>query len=142
MTYRNPSEAIDAIRLTAAKEFAGQAYTGIVWAMKELEAELKSAGLLRTDPDGWAPISDAKKDGTTYQCFGQHIMNDPPMAQRGVKAGDLWIALLQWDIWRDAPNGNQWVFALNGMPAWSPPLLFKVIRFPSLDEAAGIGGTK
>lgn len=142
MTYRNPSQAIDAIRLAAAKELAGERYTGACWALMELHGELKSAGLLRTDPDGWSPISDAKLDGTTYLCFGQHVMDDPPLAQRGVKSGDLWICLLQFDIWRDAPKGNQWVFSLNGMPAWSPPLLFKPLRWPGLDEVAGITGGK
>lgn len=65
----------------------------------------------------WQPIATAPKDGTAMLGFGIHV-ESPADAQRGVKAGDYWWAIMVWDIWR---TKVQWVFSKDGKPTWSIP---------------------
>lgn len=73
----------------------------------------------------WQPISTAPKDGTAVLGFGIHS-GPQPDAQRGVKAGDYWWAIMLWDVWRNPDAGSWgekslWVFAKDGKPTWSHP---------------------
>lgn len=73
----------------------------------------------------WQPIETAPKDGSAVLGFGLHS-GPQPDAQRGVKAGDYWWAIMLWDVWRNPDAGgwgekSLWVFAKDGKPTWSHP---------------------
>ena len=70
----------------------------------------------------WKPINTAPKDGSAFLAYGRHT-HSPKDAQRGVKAGDHWWAIILWDIWRtDEDSGRDaWVFAKDGKCTWSQP---------------------
>lgn len=71
----------------------------------------------------WQPIEAAPRDGNAFLAFGIHT-RAPIDAQRGVKAGDHWWAILLWDVWRDEAYTAfdiRWVFAKDGAPPWSMP---------------------
>lgn len=79
----------------------------------------------------WRPIETAPKDGSGILAYGRHT-GSPPGAARGVKAGDHWWAIIQWDIWRAPENGGQrWVFCKDGTPAWSEPMQWQLLEPPS-----------
>ena len=86
------------------------------------------------DPTGWQPIETAPKDGTAILGFGIHS-GSPPDAQRGVRAGDYWWAIILWDIWRNPDRAgwgerSLWVFAKDGTPTWSHPTHWMPLRKP------------
>lgn len=64
----------------------------------------------------WLPIDTAPKDGSAFLAYGRHT-DSPESAQRGVKAGDHWWAIILWDVWREPA----WVFAKDGTSTWSQP---------------------
>jgi hypothetical protein len=75
----------------------------------------------------WRKVTEADKDGFGRLFYGIHDHDAPPGASQEVKAGDHWWCILQWDLWREHPNGRRaawagWVFAATGQPAWSEPL--------------------
>jgi Protein of unknown function (DUF551) len=88
----------------------------------------------------WRDIATAPRDGTAVLCFGIHD-HSPIDAQRGVKAGDHWWAIMLWDIWRAkayADEDNRWVFAKDGATAWSKPTHWQPL--PDPPSAGGEGG--
>ena len=84
---------------------------------------LREVGAIRE----WRPIDLAPLDGSAFLAYGIHDTDDPPGAQRGVKAGDHWWAILLWDIWR---TPNQFVFAKDGSLPWSEPTRFQPLPSP------------
>lgn len=62
--------------------------------------------------DFWNPIHRAPRDGTAVLGYGKHT-HSPADAQRGVKPGDHWWAIMLWDIWREP---SRWVFSKDGKP--------------------------
>lgn len=85
----------------------------------------------------WRDIATAPKDGTAVLGYGLHT-GSPSDAQRGVKAGDHWWAIMLWDVWRHlvpAGWGDQslWVFAKDGKPAWSLPTHWQPLPAPPAD---------
>jgi hypothetical protein len=68
-------------------------------------------------PRHWNAMDSAPRDGNAFLACGVHT-SSPPSAQRGVKAGDTWWAIILWDIWR---TPHQFVFAKDGEPLWSAP---------------------
>lgn len=90
----------------------------------ELGARLELENL--TKAVQWRPIDTAPKDGTAFLAYGIHT-GSPSDAQRGVKAGDHWWAIILWDVWR---THNRWVFAKDGAPTWSEPTHWKALEPP------------
>lgn len=74
----------------------------------------------------WLPMSSAPKDGTAFLAYGKHT-HSPPDAQRGVKAGDHWWAIILWDVWREP---QQFVFSKDGAPVWSEPQCWRPLLAP------------
>jgi hypothetical protein len=65
----------------------------------------------------WHRMDSAPRDGSAFLAYGVHI-GSPPDAQRGVKAGDHWWAIILWDKWREP---HRFVFAKDGAATWSEP---------------------
>lgn len=66
----------------------------------------------------------APRDGTAFLAYGQHPKDEPGMRFEDgvhVKAGDHWFAIILWDKWRPAPEGQRWVYAKTGEPTFSEP---------------------
>ena len=69
----------------------------------------------------WRPIETAPRDGTAFLAYGVHNTS-PPDAQRGVKPGDHWWAIILFDVWRKRSDGGDcWVFSKDGKYTWSEP---------------------
>jgi len=78
----------------------------------------------------WRPIEEAPKDGNAFLAYGRHT-HSPKDAQRGVKAGDHWWAIILWDIWRPEEDGGRaWVFAKDGQYTWSKPTHWMTLPEP------------
>jgi hypothetical protein len=73
--------------------------------------------LVEQTAPSWQSMETAPKDGSPILAHGLHT-HSPADAQRGVKAGDWWVGVLVWDIWR---SDAAWVFAKDGALAWSVP---------------------
>jgi hypothetical protein len=145
MNFKSPSQAIEALRLEMAKLQGGCFADGCAHALDDLTEKLEASGLMNIARTGWRPIRDARHDGHAVELFGQHGEapdEGSPPTMGGVLPGDLWIAIGIFDIWRKPPKGDRWVFSLNGAALWSPPLLFRPLDWPTLDELGSIGGRK
>lgn len=136
MTQLTPAHVVDDVRETASRIHSGDMQAGALAGIQLVADALRDAGLLNMMRSGYRPIREARQDGTPYICFGQHVQDAPLGASPQVRAGDLWVAVLIWDKWRASPIGQRWVFSLNGAPAWSDPLLFRTVDYPTLEEMA------
>lgn len=105
-------ERIDAVRAERDAELTH--FAEVLEAAGEMEVKLASA----LHP--WQPIATASPDGVAVLGYGRHT-GSPVDAQKGVEAADHWWAIMLWDRWRYAPDGQRWVFAKDGKPTWSPP---------------------
>jgi hypothetical protein len=65
-------------------------------------------------------MTDAPRSGEAFLAIGRHG-RDPARAARGVREGDDWWAIAQWDHWREP---HQFVFCLDGSPLWEGATLF------------------
>lgn len=84
--------------------------------------------------DPWRPIETAPKDGSAFLAYGIHTTS-PPDAQRGVKPGDNWWAIILYDVWRKrADGGDCWVFAKDGKYTWSEPTHWLPLPAPPSED--------
>jgi hypothetical protein len=74
----------------------------------------------------YQPWATAPRNGFGFLAYGIHTTT-PPGAARGVRPGDHWWAILQFDIWREP---HQFVFAKDGTPAWSEPKAWAELTIP------------
>lgn len=89
---------------------------------------------IRLREQGWQKIETAPKDGTAVLLCGIHD-HAPSDAQRGVKAGDTWTAIMLWDVWRGYNEGDcQWVFSKDGARAWSEPTHWMPLPAPPTER--------
>ena len=90
--------------------------------------------------DHWKMMVTAPMDGSAILGFGVHT-GPHPTAARGVTAGDRWMAIMLWDVWREP---HQWVFAKDGEPVWSQPLCWINLPLPPralIQARVGSAGT-
>ncbi|MDF1506212.1 hypothetical protein [Roseisolibacter sp. H3M3-2] len=76
----------------------------------------------------WRLFSSAPRDGFGFLAYGHHDDPVPTDAGRGVRPGDHWWAILQFDIWREP---HQFVFARDGAPAWPGAIAWTPLEPPT-----------
>jgi hypothetical protein len=99
--------------------------------MEDAGAALAAAAAVRQRSDPWRTMADAPRDGTAFLAFGTHT-HSPPDAQRGIAAGDVWWAIILFDVWRDP---HRFVFAKDGAPTWSAPEFWQPLLAPTIGGA-------
>lgn len=82
-------------------------------------------------------MSTAPRDGFAFLVTGVHERDDPPGAERGVKAGMPWWGIALYDIWREP---HRFVFAKDGTALWSEPRFWCVL--PNLVAPEQPSGTR
>lgn len=128
------SDPAAAMRETCAKLVEGYRQNGpsnwrrMVEQIRDLPLPTPQPRLL-ADQLTWQSMESAPRDGRGFLAFGIHADPVARGAERGVKPGDYWWAILLFDVWRVQ---KQFVFAKDGTLPWSAPIAWAELQAPTI----------